>query len=90
MKCPHCGHKVSCFQFLLTVINPWKMRCPECAKAYSIGKTGNLILLFGVIVAAGIGLGIYDKSLWLIAGAGCAYGALIEILIWAFDEPVKK
>ncbi len=90
MKCPHCGHKIGCFRFMLTVINPWRMRCSKCSKNYSIGKKGNLVLLLGAVVAAGIGLAIYDKSLMVIAGAGCVYGALIEYLIWAIDEPVKK
>ena len=90
MKCPHCGHKTGCLQFMLTVMNPWKIRCPKCAKVYSIGKKGNLILLAGVIIAAGIGIGIYDKSLLLIGGAALVFGALIEYLIWALDEPVAK
>ena len=66
------------------------LRCPKCAKTYSIGRKGNFILLLGVMAAAGIGFAIFDKSLLLIGGVACVFGALIEFLIWALDEPVAK
>ena len=90
MKCPHCDHKTGLVRFAMTVMNPWKIRCPKCSGRYSIGKKGNTILLIGALVGAGVGIGIYDKSVLTICIAGCVLGLLLEYLIWAMDEPVRK
>ena len=91
MNCPHCGHKVGCIHFMLTVINPWKIRCAKCSEVYSIGKTGNRILLFGVIIAAAIGvaMAMLELPIWVMAVGAGIFGAAIEAAIWAKDTAVK-
>ena len=90
MKCPHCDHKIGFFRFMLTVVNPWGIRCSKCAKTYSIGRKGNLILLVSAAAATVMGLAMFNQPIPIIAGAALGFGALIEYLIWALDEPAKK
>lgn len=89
MKCPHCAHKQRMLKFIMTLMNPWRIRCSQCNKHHAIGRRGKGILVVGAFFGIALGFGIHDQPIWLIAVLACAYGATIEILIWAIDEPVK-
>ena len=71
-------------------MNPWRIRCAKCAKLYSMGRKGNLILLIGAIIGVFIGFALVGHSLPMMVGVIIGFGALAEFLIWALDEPVKK
>lgn len=100
MNCPHCNHKKPFGNFLVTVANPFKIKCTECEGYFSCGALGKglLVLLVAIGVVAGLMWDQLAEALPPIFGSGTftmfaialAIGFVAELAVWAFDKPAPK